>query len=430
MDEKTIRDIPSIQSLLKQVNALVSIKQLTNQLEPFQDLLNNLGINITQIETSVSRAEELAKKAEELSSLPDRFNELFAPLGWVIFETMKLSVAMEAVQLAEAGEIDEAETTLVNYYAPDTVRFWLNYLRRIKAFQPRMRLAELALKDYRESRYHACIPVILALMDGLVNELNGNRGFFADDIELEAWDSIAAHKTGLIALAGIFRQGRNKTRTEQITIPYRNGILHGNDLGYDNQIVAAKTWAALFAVGTWAIKVEKGERNEPVLAPEPTLSDSINKLKQVNDFKRRIAQWKPRNLVTRKDFPPTGEIENYSLGSPERKLVEFLTFWQKKNYGQMANCVPIERKETFQSMPQRIRETYGEKELLSFEIMEIEDKAAATTNIQTTLKYQATGKTLIKEYKFFLSYLDENGKPEVRGEEGYDWYITNWRYFY
>src|SRR3970040_376253 len=131
---------------------------------------------------------------------------------------------------------------------------------RTEAFEPRRELTKLALDDYRVGRYHASIPVLLAQIDGLVSELHERqRGFFAEDADMQAWDSLAAHSKGLNQLSAIFRKGRRKTSTERIDIPYRHGILHGRDLGYANQIVAAKTWAALFAVREWALKVERGE---------------------------------------------------------------------------------------------------------------------------------------------------------------------------
>ena len=49
---------------------------------------------------------------------------------------------------------------------------------------PRWHLAQKALIDYREARYHACVPVVLALLDGIVNEAHEKGrglklGFFA-----------------------------------------------------------------------------------------------------------------------------------------------------------------------------------------------------------------------------------------------------------
>jgi len=428
MDDKTIHDIPSIQELLQQAQAALALKRFADNMKPFQGIFRILGLDINQLASSLDTAEELAKKAENLSQLPDRFNDHFSKLGWIIHQSTKLDIAIEAINQADAGEIHEAEKTLVNYYDPTTVRFWLKQLWRIKAFQPRMRLAELALKDYEDARYHACIPVVIALMDGLVNEVNGGRGFFADDTVLEAWDSIAAHKKGLVELGKIFKQGRNKTRIEQLTIPYRNGIMHGNDLGYDNQLVAAKTWAALFAIGEWAIKVEKGELKAPLPKPKPTFFQTLNQIYLTEKLKKAIDQWTPRKLIVGQDFPKNGAIEDYSEDSPERKLIEFLVLWKQQNYGYMAKCVPVERNKSVNTMPRRIRDIYGIKEFIDFEVKDIEDKALAATEIQTVLKYQSYGRVVEKEYRFRLLYTDDKGKPKEQGKGS--WFIINWSYLH
>ena len=48
------------------------------------------------------------------------------------------------------------------------------------------------------------------------------------------------------------------TRAEEIQIPYRHGIVHGMDLGYNNKYVAAKCWVAALP-RDWALKVAKDE---------------------------------------------------------------------------------------------------------------------------------------------------------------------------
>ena len=66
---------------------------------------------------------------------------------------------------------------------------------------------------------------------------------------LSSWSSFwgQLYSKGLNALNRIFQKMRQKTVTDEITIPFRHGIVHGMDLGYDNRMVAAKCWAALFA---------------------------------------------------------------------------------------------------------------------------------------------------------------------------------------
>jgi hypothetical protein len=426
MNEPKISDISTIKGTLKQAQGLVAIKRILPFVTP---ILKILGVDADKIKTDLEMADNLAQQAKELAILPDQFNDYFSERGWIIYESLSLEVTKKAISIADKGDIDAAEQVLVDYFTPDIVRFWLNQMKAVKAFQPRFRLAQLALKDYEEGRYHACIPVILALMDGLVNELNNGRGFFSDTTELEAWDSISAHRRGLVELGNIFRKGRNKTRTEQITIPYRNGILHGTDLGYDNRIVAAKTWAALFAVRDWAIKAEGNKLDEPPPQPKPSMLEILNQYGKTQEIKQKIKDWRPRIFADQQSFL-SQDPSDYDENTPERKLVEFLKLWKAQNYGYMAGCVQAKIGVSAGEMPKRIRESLGGVELTGFQIVQITDTAAAATDVLVTLKYTFNQGQKEKDHKFRLLYLNADGKSEVRSEQGHQWYVLNWEYFH
>lgn len=426
MDEPKISDIPSIQETLKQAQGLVAVKRILPFVAP---VLKILGVDADKMKTDLEMADSLAQQVQELATLPDQFNDYFGERGWIIYESLSLEVAKKAIAVADTGDIDAAEQILVDYFTPATVRLWLNQMKAVKAFQPRFRLAQLALKDYEEERYHACIPVILALMDGLVNELNNGRGFFSDTTELEAWDSISAHKRGLVELGNIFRKGRNKTRTEQITIPYRNGILHGTDLGYDNRIVAAKTWAALFAVRDWSIKVEGNKLEEPPPQPKPSILEALNQYEKNQETKQKIQDWRPRTFAEEQSFL-SEDPSDYDENTPEQKLVEFLRLWKVKNYGHMVGCVQAKRGVAPGGMPKRIREILGETELIGFQVVQIADTAAAVTDILVTLRYTFNQAQKEKDHKFRLLYMNAEGKGKVRSEQGHQWYVLNWEYFH
>lgn len=379
-------------------------------------------------EEALANIDDLAQTAEEFASIPDRFNDLFASRGWIIYEMMNLEVAKAAVERAESGDIDGAEDDLVNYYDAKTVSQQLQKMKGVVAFRPRMRLAEKALDDYREGRFHACVPVVLALLDGLVNELHEkNRGFFAEGVELEAWDSIAAHSKGLNALADIFRKGRRRTTTERITIPYRHGIMHGMDLGYDNRIVAAKTWVALFATRDWAVKAERGLLTAPPEEPEKTWREIVQQIRKTAEVKARLQEWRPREIQLGQDVPVTGDPEAFEGGTPEHKLAEFLSYWKVRNYGYMAKCLSVNIRKPTKEMPALVREVYDSKHLRAYKFVEISDEAAAVTKIRTSLVYEESGNEIERIVEFRVMNEDSEGGPAVRGKPGSTWVVMNWR---
>lgn len=265
MSTPLIRDIPQFRKLLEQTKNIAALKRAMPFLRP---LLLLFGINVRTMDEALAKVDEISRQVEELAQLPDRFNAQFAHRGWITYEDMDLTVAKSALAKVEAGDIEGAEAELVDYYSAENVRWRLRRMGAVEAFRPRMRLAELALEDYAAERYHACIPVVLALLDGMVNAANERRrGFFSEEVALTAWDSISAHERGLGELVKILQKGRYKTNTEPITIPFRNGILHGMDLAYDNKVVAAKCWAALFATRQWAAQAERGQLDAPPEGP-------------------------------------------------------------------------------------------------------------------------------------------------------------------
>lgn len=426
-----IKDIAKFKKMREEMKAFKMVKGVLPFASPFLSLL---GVNTKEMKKAFADFDKLEEQFLDLSEFPDKFNDVFSSRGWIIYDNFNLEIAKEAVEIAET-DIDAAEQFLVDYYTPENVQFLLRMMQGVEAFRPRMELAELAFIDYKEERYHASVPVILALMDGLVNELNKtqNLAMSADDSDLKAWDSITAHEKGLNALKEVLFKTRKTTRTEKITIPYRHGILHGMDLGYANKIVAAKTWAALFAVRDWAEKVTRKELIEPPPKPETTWGELFQTIKDHNDWKQsfelQLKNWKPRSLEIGKDIPKFGNPEEFQDGTPEKKLVEFLVFWQKKNYGRMADSIWSYLQPPNKKMAGRVREVYGSHFLKSFELLEIIDEAPSATEIKVQINYESDGNSIEKEVKFRLIINDgADNKPLMRGMPNATWGIANWGY--
>lgn len=426
-DKSPIKDIPSIKKNLQEIKAIKTLKPLIQFLRPF---LKILGVDKFEEVFSKYDIDDLDRKMEELASLPDRFNDLLAERGWILFDQMDVEIAKTAISKAESGDFDGAETELVNYFNTQTVQSKLETMMVVQAFHARMPLAKKALIDYQEGRYHACIPVILALLDGMITEVNQQRlGFFAEDVNLEAWDSIAGHSKGLMALANIFKKGRRKTSTEQITIPYRHGILHGMDLGYDNQLVAAKTWAALFAAREWAIKAERGLLKSPPPEIKKTWGELFQQLREISEdkarFEKQLKEWKPRAIKPGDDIPKTGAPDVFTIGTPEQKMAEYLNLWKNRNYGDMAKCLNFLLFDNSPEMPLLIRNKYASKKLKQFEFIEIIDEAPAITEIQTKLVYEENDSEHEKSIRFRLLNLNKK-ELCVRGEPNSVWVVQNW----
>ena len=424
MEELRISDKPSIRKLLEEARSFEAIKQA---LPLLQLVLNLFDIDIGEIDDPSASGDKLIKLTSELASIPDRFNDLFASRAWIAYEFLDFEVAKAAVEKAEAGYIDDAETDLVNYYSTETVKWHLQKMKYIEAFRPRMQLAQKALIDYEEKRYHACIPVVLALLDGLVNEVQDkHRGFFANGVDLTAWDSISAHSKGLNELSRILKLTRPNTVTDQITVPYRNGIMHGTDLGYDNKMVAAKTWAALFAVRDWASKAERGLLKAQPEKPQPTWEDIFDHFQKSSE----VEEWQKREIRINTAIPETENPDVFESGTPERKLVEFLTLWKARNYGYMALCLDPKFGASARKNIGVLRGLYGQAALHSFSLTQVDDYAPACTKIFTNLVYMKDGELESQTTEYLLTNADDKGEAQVRGTPDSQWGIVNWEWIY
>lgn len=424
MKRKKIIDNPSIQKNLKDINGLRAIKTLLPLAKPF---LVPLGVDYKGLKSAFAGLEDVAIKMDNLATLPDRFNELFSDIGWIMYDGMNVDAAEKAIEIAKNNGLEAADSYLADHYSYEEIQWRLRTMFGVKAFYDRMPLAECALEDYKHERYHACVPVVLMLLDGLVNQVGKqNRGFFAEGADCSAWDSIAAHDEGLNKISSIFRKSRKKTTTEEIHIPFRNGILHGMDLGYGNKVVAAKCWSTLFAAREWAIKAENNQINEPPKQEETSWLELLRQLRKTDELKRRLEEWKPRHNITCAEIPTNAKPGYFNDQLPEHTLAKYLELWQNKNYGNMSRLIHNWGDTINPVTPAQVRQEYYDKMLTSYNMTSISDIAAAITVIDTHLTYVNGAESISKEISFRLICIDSTGEIQTRGETDAKWNIISW----
>ncbi len=266
MSGDEIRDLPKHKKALDEADAVVKLSRLAKTLAPIFPKKARDAIAELDPDELESTRQEMA----DLAALPDRFNRSFAERGWVMFEDMNAEVATQAVNLAEGGKPQEGEEILVDFWTVDMIRVHIGRLKRVDAFPSRWRLAVDAEGLYGEGHYHACTLVVLAVLDGMVQEtsarfLRVSQNFSAEKTILEAWDSIAGHSTGLAQLKKLLLSQRKKTNTEPVAIPYRHGIVHGMDVNFNLKMVAAKAgrrYSPLANGPTWPSKGNLRSQNE------------------------------------------------------------------------------------------------------------------------------------------------------------------------
>jgi len=412
-----------------------SFKHLGEQLEGMEELLPLMeacGLLKGDAKHLPGKLAEMKKSFEEMRSLPDEFNSLFAERGWIAYERMNLEVMRECVSLAKQGKLAEAEEKLVSYYDGEHITWGIAWAKNHPAFLDRWeQMYQQALEEYKAGRYYSCIPLLLIVIDGAVQDVDKTHGLASDGSDVQAWDSIAGHSSGLAVIKKIYTKTRKKTNREHIDLPYRNGILHGRDLNYGSKKLAAKCWGILFATADWAIAKQselqrksdlEAEKTPPPI--EQTLADLVKHQEDMAKFQQAQDGWKPRTVVLGKDAPVTGSSDEYEEDTPERAVVEFLELWQMGDYGHMAQMITQSWEDGIGKRAGRYRGVFGDRKLKGFRILSVEDQGSAITRITISLDIEVEGKTTTMEHRFDLIHQREEHHPLPRGHEGGSWQIV------
>jgi hypothetical protein len=330
-----------------------------------------------------------------------------------------------AVELGERRNTDAGEDLLVAQFTVEALEWHILRLGTLEHFCDRRELARLTMTDFLEGRYHACVPNLLMLIDGLASDASGsNESFFAESTDLSSWDSIEGHPSGLPALSRLMQLPRMKRRMESLRIPFRHGILHGRDLGFANKLVAAKCWAALIAVGEWARAVENGRRFARPPAPKQTVLDSLRRLAEMTRRGERFKQWRPRGLVPGATIPALGPASAYASGTPEHALSSYLDLWSRRNFGEMAKLVAIGPNKTDpRTRAGDINRAYRTLHLMSYELTEIEERGPMATHFTVRCTFDHDDSA---SFGFLVVFENDNGDFTHDDLDRGTWRIINW----
>lgn len=427
-----IRDIEKIQELIHMTD---SVSQLAAALP---------DSSIKSGNESADSIEELNERIDELSRLPDNFNEHFIERGWMCYENLNVPVAIEAVKLANEGDMEGAEKILVDYYDEETISHQLNVLKQVEGFtgkdfidpneakrsQSRWELARKALEDYVAGRYHASVPVVLALADGMVQQAHINAtgeggNLSAENVNHEAWNSIAGHSTGLEQLKDVIMKRRLKTRTAEIDIPYRHGIMHGMDLCYDNKLVAAKSWAFLFAAGEWAQKAQSDELAPPEQdGQDTTLRGVIEMMRETEQKKKKQKEWEARDPIIGETVPASGSMDEYQEGTPEHALVYHLQKWREGRYDLLASF--FQQPNGAAEEIDIVNGNFKHNDLKSFNLIEIQEKSLARADIVVETCVDSLRGEVTEEKEVTLIRARDDGSPAMSKDDG-KWTLPTWQ---
>jgi uncharacterized damage-inducible protein DinB len=416
------------QKIKPRIKNNASSKNILESIESVYQIINNPfmkcvfpNLNISEYKEEVER---FHKEAQELTSLPDKFNDTFENTGWFITSSMSIDLVKQSINCANSKSIDEAEIILADSINKKYLDLLFLKIRWRPIFDKRIRLFELTKDDYLEERYHACIPLLLSLIDGLVDELTQHVGIFSENVDVTAFDSLAGHETGLQSIAKILRSTRKKVNIDPITIPYRNGILHGKELAFDNKIVAAKCWHLLSAIVDWHndIKNPKEQKKDKTL--QEVLSEHEEHRKKMDDFEQRFMNYVPRDFRDIYNFPILDiHFETILEDTPEKTVGYFLEHLKNHRFGLITPLLFQFEEQRMKQETSQIAKNFKNIKMDSYKITNIEDTAAAISKVDIEIIFTQQ-QNVIKILTVYLTYVDIKGNSLVRGTPNGSWVIT------
>ncbi len=335
---------------------------------------------------------------------------------------MNVDVMVLALATKQEKDLAAAEQILVDYYDEKTLRFGIMRFYGHDDFRKRMRLVELAKEDYLAGRFHACVPLLLSLLDGLVNDITKHVGFFSKNVNLTAWDSIAAHESGLSSIAKIMGASRNKTSEVVIRLPYRHGILHGRELAFDNQLVAAKCWAAMFAVRDWAAALADGKAN-PKPKEKLKWSKIFERIAENARVEKMLKDWKSRQSSDLAHLPNNGPAAALPAATPERAVAEFIDHWIRGRYGLMVDLLLDFSDESRGRRAGQAKEDFGRRKPASYMIVGASDQAPSISHVEVDLGFQDQHRVTKSHISVRVIYQSSDNQPLPRGHENGRWVI-------
>lgn len=278
------------------------------------------------------KIEGLEEQISHITELIDTFNRVFSDSGWCAYDSMSMTLMENSIKAYEADGIEAGEKVLIEYYKTDVKNIIHSLKNKSKPFMERYPLIQRAFDDHFVERYYASVPLFLIIIDGSVNDYTKSKGFFAEGTDVTAWDCLVGGNDGLTKLKDIFNKVRTKTTTEEIRLPYRNGILHGRDLNYGNEYVSCKCAALMFALADWMnLKDSEDQRKTKYFKKSnpPSISESIKKMKQNAVDREEIEKWEKREIKAGVNLSATPSVEECAEYPYLVPLIQGLNAWEK-----------------------------------------------------------------------------------------------------
>lgn len=366
-----ISDIPSHTRVLKGLAAVEAIELLKSS---FASKKNSLDPSLhSELSASIDEMNE----HKWILNAGDEFNKRFLQRGWIFHKSIKTHATRLAIDLAKHGNYEASEQVLSDSIHVEDLTRLKRRMRGLNRASARENQMDECIKLYLDERYISLAPLLFVVCDGISADII-QVSMFSVSADLTAYDSVAGHPTGLPQLLKTVTKHRGKTSDMKIDFPYRNGIIHGRDLGYGNKLLCDKLWFLLFAVCEWALdkKTEQDRRGQNNAHVDQRSTEDI---RARNEIDRQLA-----SVFTKRDVS-NPNIDSFRIGDPEFALCDLLNAWKKGQYGIISTKIDFHVKRTDAANAGYLKHLYGHLELREFRFLRIQHDTPSRAKITVEL---------------------------------------------
>ena len=342
----------------------------------------------------------IKRDLEHLASTVDAFYDRLGNRNWVFNDRLPLDRIAGILKATDSAELAEVELIAL-YLDGDNLARWCLGFRAFEPLRAREEMIVRAREEYELDHFDTCTHLLISVMDGFVNDLHPGkrRGLHARESgEMVAWDSVVGHHLGLSHALGPFLKSIKKRRDEEVHDVYRNGIVHGSVVNYNNVVVATKAWNLLFAVVDWA----RAERNaEAPVEEQRTWREILERLAHNRDTRAALDGWSSVSYGL--------DDEGFADLDAFKRTVAFFVAWRDRNYGELTkfdNKVLIQNRSLGERAGE-MRELFDAFELKDWSVVTISNSAPAVW----TVRGEAIVNGLTGSFECRWNLQSEDGMP-------------------
>lgn len=254
------KKVESLEKMTKQITAsyFVLSKSFDGTLSNFQksiERVNDIYLTIPNFENPIlehlNTFEEIGKRLNENSEKTPKDVLLIAQHGWFIDLDSESSLTFNVADEIKKGELDAANTLLIEYYKDNLERIFQKLIQR---HSNRKEIITQIFHGFQEGYYSLIIPSVLSQVDGICFDFTKKK-FFIKDRENKYLPQVTSVLEDYVEtylslyLSPLQHQTPIMVREKEInTFPChlnRHEILHGVNVDYGTEINCLKVISLL-----------------------------------------------------------------------------------------------------------------------------------------------------------------------------------------